>query len=259
MRLEGKAALVTGAAGGIGLAVVQRFAREGARVTAVDLDPERVRDAVKGIPNVQAIGADVTDSASVDAAFAVHDQSYGALEVVVTAAGVSGARGKGWEVGDETIDDSINDLENISDAEFASVVDVNLAGTFYCLRAAVRRMRPRGDGGSIITISSVGALINFPLPAPYAASKAGVLGLTRVAAARLAPDDIRVNAVAPGGTETSMLPPPGSPMREGAMALQPIKRAASPEEMANTILFLASDEAAFITGQTISPNGGAHM
>jgi len=259
MRLQGKAALVTGAAGGIGLAVVRRFAAEGARVTAVDADAERLRAAVAGIDSVIPVIADVGDSASVDAAFAAHTGACGRLDVLVTAAGISGTRGTGWEVGDTVIDDTVNDIENIDDAEFLRVLNVNLVGTFYCLRAAVRIMRPQGQGGSIITISSVGALVNFPLPLPYPASKAGVLGLTRAAAARLAPDNIRVNAVAPGATETDMLPPEGAPLREAAFALQPIKRAASPAEMANTILFLASDEAAFFTGQTISPNGGAHM
>jgi 3-oxoacyl-[acyl-carrier protein] reductase len=135
---------------------------------------------------------------------------------------------------------------------------VHLYGTFYCVRAAVRRMRAQGRGGSIVTISSVGALLNYPLPVPYPASKAGVLGLTR-AAARLGPDNIRVNAVAPGATDTPMLPPPGSEARQAVIDLGSIRRVAPAAEMANTILFLASDEVAFITSQTVSPNGGAYM
>ena len=249
MRLEGKAALVTGAASGIGLATARRFAAEGARVTAVDADGVRLADALSGIDDVVVAAADVSRSDAVEAAFATHDEGFGGLDILVTAAGIPFAPGAAER----------GDLEEITDADFARVVEVNLYGTFYCVRAAVRRMRAQGRGGSIVTISSVGALLNFPLPVPYPASKAGVLGLTRAAAARLGPDNIRVNSVAPGATDTPMLPPPGSEARQAVIDLGWIRRAAPAEEMANTILFLASDEAAFITGQTVSPNGGAYM
>ena len=192
MRLEGKAALVTGAASGIGLATARRFAAEGARVTAVDADDVRLADALSGIDDVVVAAADVSRSDAVEAAFATHSERFGGLDILVTAAGIPFAPGAAER----------SDLEEITDADFARVVEVNLYGTFYCVRAAVRRMREQGRGGSIVTISSVTALLNYPLPVPYPASKAGVLGLTRAAAARLGPENIRVNAGAPGATDT---------------------------------------------------------
>jgi 3-oxoacyl-[acyl-carrier protein] reductase len=163
---------------------------------------------------------------------------------VVNAAGISGAQA---------------DITDLTDEDFAAVVAVNLTGTFYSVRAAVRAMRGnRPTGGSIINISSVGALANFPLPAMYPASKAGVLGMTRAVAALVASDGIRVNAVAPGATDTPMLPSDPD-VRRAVVELGVQRRSASPAEIANTILFLAGDESAFFTGQTLSPNGGYVM
>ena len=136
---------------------------------------------------------------------------------------------------------------------------MNLYGTFYCLRAAVRRMRPQGRGGSIVTVSSVGGLLGRPFLAAYPASKAGVLGLTRTSAGHLAPENIRVNSIAPGATDTAMFDPVPRERREATVDLVPMKRIASADEMANAILFLASDEASYMTGQTVSPNGGVWM
>ena len=242
MRLENKIALVTGAASGIGNATVRRFVAEGAKVIAVDLDRERTATALADVENVTVAAADVTRSAEVDLAFQAAEQNHGRLDVLVNAAGISGTAA---------------DIEDITDADFARVVEVNLYGSFYALRAAARLMRRTG-GGSIVNISSVGALANFPLPAPYPASKAAVLGMTRATASLLAKDNIRVNAVAPGATDTPMLPQEPA-LRAAVVSLGVLGRAASAEEMANTVLFLASDEAAFFTGQTLSPNGGYVM
>lgn len=244
MRLENKIALVTGAASGIGLATVRRFVAEGAHVVAVDLDHDRTVSASSGLPNVSVAAADVSKSQQVNKAFELAQERHGRLDILVNAAGISAAP---------------LDIEDITDEDFAHVVEVNLYGTFYAVRAAAKLMRRNGDsGGSIVNISSVGALANFPLPASYPASKAGVLGLTRATAALLAPNNIRVNAVAPGATDTPMLPSEPA-FRDAVVGLGVLGRAASADEMANTILFLASDEAAFFTGQTISPNGGYVM
>ncbi|MGW0948133.1 SDR family NAD(P)-dependent oxidoreductase [Streptomyces sp. NPDC002623] len=243
-RLAGKTALVTGAASGIGLATVRRFTEEGARVLAVDLDAARTARAVADCEGVVAAAVDVRDSGQVDAAYGRALAEFGRLDVAVNAAGVSGAQA---------------DLCDLTDDDFADVVAVNLTGTFYSVRAAVRLMR-RGSpsGGSIVNVSSVGALANFPLPAMYPASKAGVLGLTRAVAALVATDGIRVNAVAPGATDTPMLPD-DERIRRAVVDLGVLRRAASAAEIAHTILFLASDESAFYTGQTLSPNGGYVM
>jgi 3-oxoacyl-[acyl-carrier protein] reductase len=243
-RLEGRVALVTGAASGIGLATVRRFAGEGARVVAVDLDAGRTARAVAGCEGVLPIGADVRDSRQVDSAYERALAEFGRLDVAVNAAGISGAQA---------------DICDLTDEDFADVIAVNLAGTFYSVRAAVRAMRGNSPpGGSIVNISSVGALANFPLPAMYPASKAGVLGMTRAVAALVATDGIRVNAVAPGATDTPMLPEDAL-VRRAVVELGVLRRAASADEIAHTILFLASDESAFYTGQTLSPNGGYVM
>ncbi len=244
MRLENKIALVTGAASGIGLATVRRFVAEGAHVVAVDLDHHRTVEALDGLANVTVAAADVSKSAQVNRAFDIAREKHGRLDVLVNAAGISAGP---------------VDIEDITDEDFAHVMEVNLYGSFYALRAAAGLMRRNGDsGGSIVNISSVGALANFPLPASYPASKAGVLGMTRATAALLAPNNIRVNAVAPGATDTPMLPSEPE-FRDAVIKLGVLGRAASADELANTILFLASDEAAFFTGQTLSPNGGYVM
>lgn len=244
MRLENKIALVTGAASGIGLSTVKRFVAEGAHVVAVDLDLDRTVAALDALANVTVAAADVSKSAQVNRAFDIAREKHGRLDVLVNAAGISAGP---------------VDIEDITDEDFAHVVEVNLYGSFYALRAAAGLMRCNGDsGGSIVNISSVGALANFPLPASYPASKAGVLGMTRAAAALLASNNIRVNAVAPGATDTPMLPSEPE-FRDAVISLGVLGRAASADEMANTILFLASDEAAFFTGQTLSPNGGYVM
>lgn len=250
MRLNGKVALVTGAGSGIGLACARRFVQEGARVVALDRDRERLMQAVGGMREVQARAGDVTRSADLDAAVAEALEKFGRLDVLVTAAGIAQPTSR------RTTEFS-GDIADITDEDFAEVVEINLHGTFYALRAAVRAMRRNGPaGGSIVTISSVGALVMFPLALPYPASKAGVIGMTRAAAARLAPENIRVNAVAPGATDTPMLARNGPEARQALIDLAPMRRVASADEMANTILFLASDEAAFFTGQVLSPNGG---
>ena len=250
MRLEDKVAVVTGGGSGIGLASVRRFVAEGARVVAVDRDGDRLKDSLDGVDGAIALAGDVTRSAGLDAAVATAVEEFGRLDVLVTAAGIA-------QPSSQRTTEFGGDITEISDADFAEVVEVNLYGTFYALRAAVPAMRRNGpEGGSIVTISSVGALALLPLILPYPASKAGVIGMTRAAAARLAAENIRVNAVAPGSTDTPMLAQNGPEARQAIIDLAPMKRMASADEMANTILFLASDEAAFFTGQVLSPNGG---
>jgi 3-oxoacyl-[acyl-carrier protein] reductase len=250
MRLANKVALVTGGGSGIGLASVRRFVAEGARVVALDRDGDRLKNSLDGLDAAIASAGDVTRSADLDAAVATAVERFGRLDVLVTAAGIA-------QPSSQRTTEFGGDITEITDADFAEVVEVNLYGTFYALRAAVPALRRNGaEGGSIVTISSVGALGIMPLFLPYPASKAGVIGMTRAAAARLAPENIRVNAVAPGSTDTPMLALNGPEARQAIIDLAPMKRMASADEIANTILFLASDEAAFFTGQVLSPNGG---
>jgi len=259
MKLQGKVALVTGAASGIGRATVRRRDAEGAAET------------VEGLASATEVMLDVADSGQVNAAFEQAEQDHGRLDVVVNAAGIGDpdpavgertygtivraleAAGRGEELARKW-----DFIERITDEDFARVVQVNLFGTFYCLRAAVPALT-RSGGGSIVNISSVAALVGNPMPVYYPASKAGVLGLTRAAAGELAERNIRVNAVAPGAVDTPLLNAGPQAVVDMLVRLAPLARAARPEEIASTILFLASEESAFYTGQTLSPNGGMHM
>jgi 3-oxoacyl-[acyl-carrier protein] reductase len=252
MRFVDKVALVTGAASGIGRATVERIVAEGGTVVAVDLNLQLLSEVFADSPEVTALRVDVTDSASVNDAYRRLDEEFGRLDVVINAAGVPDSPRRMREGAD-------NDIVGITDDDFRFVTEVNLYGTFYSARAAVPILRRNGaQGGSIVNISSVGAIAPFALPVAYPATKAGVLGLTRSLAALLAKDNIRVNAVAPGATDTPMLPPDGE-IRDFIVNLGLLQRVASAAEMASSIAFLASDEASFMTGQTVSPNGGYVM
>jgi 3-oxoacyl-[acyl-carrier protein] reductase len=250
MLLQDKIALVTGGGSGIGRATVQRFAEEGATVLAVDVNEAGLEETARGIDSVSTQVVDVSDSAQVDAAFERVASEHGRLDVLVNAAGVSGPKGE--------ISPGKHFLTDITDDDWDQVVAINLTGSFYTVRAAVPLMRAAG-GGSIVNIASVSALVGYPLNIYYPASKAGVLGLTRAAAGGLAADRIRVNVVCPGAIDTPMLNAIPEEARQEVIDLAPINRMASARELAGTILFLASDDGSFYTGQTLSPNGGMWM
>ena len=250
MLLEDKVAVVTGGGSGIGRATVRRFADEGATVIAVDVNEAGLAETADGRDAVSTQTADVSDSAQVGAVFDRVREEHGRLDVLVNAAGISGPKGE--------VDPSAHFLLDITDEEWDQVLKVNLTGSFYTVRAAVPLMRAAG-GGSIVNIASVSALVGYPLNIYYPASKAGVLGLTRAAAGGLAADRIRVNVVCPGAVDTPMLNAIPDEARQVVIDLAPINRMASPHELAGTILFLASDDGSFYTGQTLSPNGGMWM
>jgi 3-oxoacyl-[acyl-carrier protein] reductase len=273
MQLEGKVAFVTGGGSGIGRATVRRFAQEGATVFAADVQEDGLRETLDGLDDgaAVAVALDVTDSAAVNAAFADVEARHGRLDVLVNAAGLgsgsqpSAARAyeqvvrnlRARERGEE-VSPKWDITVHITDEDFARVLAVNLIGPFYTLRAAIPLLT-RAGGGSVVNISSVSALVGHPLPLYYPASKAGLLGMTRATAGELADRGIRVNAVCPGATDTPMFRHNPPEITDALLKLQPIPRAASPDEMAATILFLAGDDSAFYTGQTFSPNGGMWM
>jgi NAD(P)-dependent dehydrogenase (short-subunit alcohol dehydrogenase family) len=275
-RLAGKAAVVTGGASGIGLATVERFVAEGARVVFCDLDPGQGRDLAAGIgaeaarlhhrrraaggpndgqaiaarlgPSAIFLAADVTDPVSLGAVIDHAVQAFGGLDILVNNAGVGGG-----EIS----------VEACSEALFDRTLAVNLRGPWLGMKLAFPHLRARG-GGVIVTTSSISALMGMPGQGAYGASKAGVLQLTRVAAMEGAKDFIRVNAVCPGGIVTPIIY--DSPLMDrdfdpaavaAAMAgAQPLPRAGLPEDIANAILWLASDESSFVTGQAIVIDGG---
>lgn len=252
-RFPGRVAVVTGAASGIGRAVAERLVAEGAAVYALDLGAEALDAVWKGVDGVTALAVDVTDSAAVNAAFERVAADHGRLDALVTAAGIADAP---WRLRENNSDP---DPSTIDDEAWDLVIRVNLTGSFYCVRAALPLLRRNGErGGAVVTISSVGALAPYPLAAAYPAAKAGVLGMTRAIAALVGKENIRVNAVAPAATKTPMLPD-DEELLASMVALQPIPRVVPPSEMAATIVYLCSDEAQFITGQTVNANGGMVM
>lgn len=237
LRLQDRVALVTGAAGGIGAAVVRRLVLEGARVVAVDRDAAGLASA-HAQPAVLRIAADVTDERAV--ASAVHEAlvALGRLDVVVACAGVSGPVG--------TL------VPDVSSADWASVWGVNVTGAFVVLRAAVPALR-RSDAASVVFVASDSAIVTAPGMVPYATSKAAVVQLARSASVDLAPDGIRVTAVCPSIVDTAMSR--GDLGLEAGFATEsyPVQ---DPEDVAVQVAFLASPVARAVNGTTLLSDFG---
>ena len=234
--------LVTGGGSGIGAATCRRFARDGAAVAVLDrkaATAQAVADEIGGV----AVVADVADPAAVTAAVDEAAAALGGLTVVVSNAGVGN-----WKP-----------LHTYTDDEWRMLVDVNLSGPFYVLRAAVPHLHGAG-GGSIVHVGSLNAHRAVPNEGPYSAAKAGLSNLTKTAAMELAPT-IRVNCVSPGVVDTPLTTAlTGSPALMGALlGAIPAARVATADEVADVIAFLASDAAGFITGHDLIIDGGAGL
>jgi 3-oxoacyl-[acyl-carrier protein] reductase len=229
-RLAGKIAIVTGAASGIGQAAVALFAREGATVVAVDMNP------VTGNGAELALVADISDAASVAAMVGAVKARFGAIDVLAHFAGIT-RDGRS---------------ESMSLDQWDAVIRVNLTGSFLVAQSVAREMR---DGGSIVLTSSRSAYGNFG-QANYAASKAGVMGLTKTLAIELGKRGIRVNALAPGFIETPMTSVVPEKVRDKAIGITPLGRTGKPEEVAAVALFFASDDASYVTWQVLNIDGG---
>ncbi|MDP1632708.1 MAG: SDR family oxidoreductase [Caulobacter sp.] len=246
-RFRDKAVVVTGGAGGIGLAIATKFADEGASVVIADLDPARAETAAAGINaaggQAMGIAVDVSVASQVQAMVDAAAERFGGLDVAVCAAGRMSAN---------------VDFLDLEEAEWNSVLDVNLTGAFLVGKAVARRMLADGRGDAIIHISSVGGVLGVPTQAPYCVSKAGLGMLTKVMALSLAPHGIRVNAVGPGPIRTAMTETleDNPAMLQLMMSRTPVGRIGEPDEIASIVLFLASPEAAYIAGQTIYADGG---
>lgn len=269
MRLENKVALVTGGASGIGAATARRFSEEGATVFIADVSEAAASALASELNGAEAIAFDVSDADAVNAAVGKMISRHGRIDVLVNNAGILDGdpdEAKLWM--DQSVafltgmmtgqpaPDPWNILSQSSNEAWDRLLRVNLTGMFNCVKACTPHM---GQGGSIINLSSVSAVVGHAGLPGYSASKAGVLGLTRNLAAEFGPKGIRVNAVLPGPINTPMMAD-YDPAVIGAFVMQTVlRRLGEPVEVANTILFLASDEASYLTGQQISPNGGNWM
>jgi len=265
-RLEGRVAIITGGASGIGRATARRFAEEGADVVLADLNPERGADAVREIEavvNRRAIfvKTDVGHEEDIDALVRRAVDEFGRIDCVLAAAGLSNANYVSGVVRERPTDPTANHLVNKSVSDWERVLKINLTGVMLTDRAVARHMIDAGIKGSIINIASVAARVPLPGAADYNVSKAGVEMLTKVLAMELIEHGIRVNAIGPGFIETPMT----QGMRDDpealqrVMALTPMGRLGKPVEIANTALFLASDESSYFTGQTLFPGGGMRV
>jgi 3-oxoacyl-[acyl-carrier protein] reductase len=261
MRFREKVLLATGGASGIGAATARRFASEGGRVAIVDLDREQAELLAGDLPGAVAIATDVTDEAAIHDAVSRTEQSLGGVDCVLTAAGYA----------------DFGQIDEFSLERWNRMLAVHLTGTFLACKHAAPALRRRG-GGSVVTVSSVAALVAQPTGAPaadaeelipshnaaYGAAKAAILGFSRHLARDLAPDQIRVNALAPGSVRTQMTTElytkrGGGNYEIGAgwSALNnPQRRVAEAEEIAGAACFLLSDDAAFMTGHTLVCDGG---
>ena len=268
MRFDGRVVLVTGGGSGIGRAIATRFAAEGARVVVNDIRAEAAEATVKAIGGeARAVVADVADSARVRAMFEEVARVFGGLDVLVNTAGIGEVNAAGREAIAEKIETRVAEMmtgtrethlditQNMSDEAWSRMLAVHLNGTFYCTREALRLMS-RVNRGAIVNISSVAGLMGIEVASHYGAAKAGILGFTRSVAREVASRGIRVNAICPGFVDTPILDPLPPVVRIIAERQTPLGRIGRPEEIAAAAAFLASDEAGFITGQWLSPNGG---
>jgi NAD(P)-dependent dehydrogenase (short-subunit alcohol dehydrogenase family) len=247
--LDGKAALITGAGGGIGRATALAFAREGARVAVADVAAEAARETVAQVNAAggQAISlsGDVTRDADVRAMIGTVIGAYGRLDCAFNNAGIAG-----WQVeaaGKKTAE--------WSEEAFDRMIAVNLKGVWLCLRHELPQMQTQG-GGAIVNTGSIAGLVGLPTSSAYVAAKHGVLGLTKTAALEYAEANIRVNAVCPGYIKTQMTEETMRRRGETILAQVPFHRLGTPEEIAEMVVWLCCDRASYVSGVCYNVDGG---
>ncbi|HKI93635.1 MAG TPA: SDR family NAD(P)-dependent oxidoreductase [Gaiellaceae bacterium] len=251
--LEGRHVVVTGAGRGIGKAIALRLARDGARLSLVARGVDALQATAAEAGGAFVHGADIRDTAQVDAAFAAAAGANGPMHALVANSGIGGPNGPG-DGGDR----------------FADLVATNLGGTYACVRAAQRHLEPGPDRRDVVVIASILARIGVSGYTGYCASKAGLLGLVRSLAAELAPENVQVNAICPGWVDTDMAWEGIGLLGEAlgvtrdeayaqAMREVPLGRMSRPEDIAGTVAWLLSPDARGVTGQAVDQNGGAVM
>ncbi len=248
--LEGKTALITGGARGIGREAALLFAAEGARVVASDLNAEGAAETVAMINAAggQALSfeCDVTDSAAVNAMVQAVVDAYGSLDCAFNNAGIAGFQV--GAVGKKTADWPEDGVDKM--------IDVNLKSVWLCMRAELKQFEKQGTGGAIVNTASIAGLHGLPTSSLYVAAKHGVVGLTKTAAIEYATDNIRVNSVCPGYIETDMTKDTMARRGDQILARVPAKRMGVPKEIAEMVCWLASERASFVTGASYNVDGG---
>lgn len=259
MRFAGKTAIVTGASGGIGAAMAARFASEGANVVVSAID-DKVEDVAEQLRSTGAKAIsmimDVTSKQQVASLYDLAEQEFGSVDISVQNAGVI----------------TIAKIEDMTETEWDKIMDVNSKGVFLCCQEAIARMRKHGRGGSLINTASGQARQGFIYTPHYAASKFGVVGITQSLAKEVAKENITVNAICPGIIETDMWSyndkkwgellggyKPGELMNDWVEKQVPMGRVGTGTDVAGLVAFLASEDAVYITGQTINVDGGLIM
>jgi NAD(P)-dependent dehydrogenase (short-subunit alcohol dehydrogenase family) len=240
MRLTNRTALITGSARGIGLAIAERFLAEGARVMLSDIDAAALKEAADRLKCPSTV-TDVANSGEIRALVVGTIADFGHIDILVNNAGV------------------IHSAEflDLAEADFDRVLNINLKSAFIASQAVARHMVPRGTG-VIINMSSVNAILTIPNQVPYAVSKGGLNQLTKVSAIALAPHGIRVNAIGPGTIKTNIARAVAKDAAQERRMLSrtPLRRFGEAAEVASIAAFLASEDASYLTGQTIYPDGG---
>jgi 3-oxoacyl-[acyl-carrier protein] reductase len=276
MQLSDKTAFVTGAGSGLGREIALAFAREGARVLATDVNAasaaETAAACAAATPGADSCRCDVSDSRSVKQAFARLDEAFGALDVLVNNAGIIHTDPAYVEHVSRTQTAQVVEMmtqgrvathwgaiERLSDEMFDRMLRVHLYGTFFCTREALPRMRKQGRGGRIINMGSIMGTASLAGAPDYCAAKGAILAFTRATAREAASYGVLVNAIAPGFIETPLLGPISAESKRLIAAQTPLNRIGEPADVAAVAVFLAGPGAAFMTGQTISPNGGIYM
>tara|TARA_R110000868_G_scaffold1389_10_gene10743 strand:+ start:2538 stop:3299 length:762 start_codon:yes stop_codon:yes gene_type:complete len=248
--MKNKVVLITGASSGIGKATAEAFAAKGAKIVVAARRKKELDSLVASIEakggKASAVQADVSIAKSVEQMVAHTIKVFGRLDYAINSAGIEG---------------KLSGITDLAEEDWDQVLDINLKGTFLCMKYEAKAMLNLGHGGAIVNIGSVNSFLGFPTGSAYVASKHGLIGLTTSISAELAPQGIRVNLLCPGVTNTPM----HQRLREIVgddlydKALLPtvhLQRAARPEEMARAIVFLCSEEASYITGTTLTADGG---
>jgi len=249
--LRGRHVVVTGGAKGIGLAIAERLAAEGARLTLLARDIERLHRVASTLEAL-ALPCDIRDRGAVDAAFAAAAAERGPIRALVANSGLGGPNQDG------------------ADDRFDDLVATNLSGTYYCIRAALRDLEPGPERRDVVVLASILARIAVGGYTGYSASKAGLLGLVRSFAAELAPENVQVNAICPGWVDTEMawegidgyaaeIGASRKTAYEDAMRDVPLRRMSAPADVAGTVAWLLSPDSRGVTGQAVDQNGGAWM